>query len=92
MHWKHYAKPHRKSHQKKPKITIEIDSSKGHKKHKRPIVLEDVDGAGKFLHLKNVDPDDAGLYTVIANMSDGTSMIAKQAWVIVKRLGRWSGF
>ena len=92
MHWKHYAKSHRRSHQKKPKITIETDSPKGRRKQKRPIILEDVDGTGKFLHLKNVDSDDAGLYTVIANMSDGTSMIAKQAWVIVKPLGWWSGF
>ena len=90
MNWKRFTKPNRRSHQRRPKITIEADSPKAHKRHKKPIALEDVDGSGKFLHLKKVDPDDAGLYTVIANMSDGTSMIAKQAWVIVKPLGWWS--
>uniref|UniRef100_A0AC34RKX2 Ig-like domain-containing protein n=1 Tax=Panagrolaimus sp. JU765 TaxID=591449 RepID=A0AC34RKX2_9BILA len=82
MHWKFYARPLRRSHQKKPKITINTG-----RKHRRPIILEDLDGSGKFLHLREVKPYDAGLYAVIANMSDGTSMISRQSWVVVKPRG-----
>lgn len=86
MQWKHYSRPHRRSHKKKPKITIHKDHE-SRKHHKRPITLQDADGTGKFLHLHYLKPEDAGLYAVVANFNDNTSMISRQVWVVVKPFG-----
>lgn len=54
---------------------------------KKVIELEDVEGAGKYLPLQKISLKDAGIYTVIANMTDGSSAIAEAIWLVVKPRG-----
>uniref|UniRef100_A0AC35GUF6 Ig-like domain-containing protein n=1 Tax=Panagrolaimus sp. PS1159 TaxID=55785 RepID=A0AC35GUF6_9BILA len=84
--WKHYYRPSKKSHTKRPKITIISDTAVAGKK-KKVIELQDIIGSGKYLPLTNVRPEMSGLYTVIANFTDDSSAIAEPAWVVVKPRG-----
>ena len=86
FNWKHYHRPTKKSHPRRPKITIISDDAVG-KKRKKVIELQDIVGAGKYLPLQDVQLSQSGFYTVIANMSDGTSSIAEPAWLVVKPRG-----
>uniref|UniRef100_A0A7E4VZA7 Basement membrane proteoglycan n=1 Tax=Panagrellus redivivus TaxID=6233 RepID=A0A7E4VZA7_PANRE len=85
--WKHYAKLPKKSHYRQSKITIHTPDALGGHKRKRPIELEDANGSGKYLQIRGARLIDAGLYTVIANMSDGTALVAAPSWLVVKPRG-----